>query len=753
MSAFANDGIDLVDMGYSCIPILPGEKRPGRYVGKKWVGMSGWQKYCSQLPTPFELGQWEEWPDAGLCVVLGEKSGIIGIDLDYGSDAVRKAVESILPPSPVSKKGAKGYVAFYKYNGEKPKKWFIAGESVCEILSHGNQTVLPPSVHPDGMQYKWITPDTLKDYAPGDLPSLPEDFAVQLNAALQPFMDDADKTRNERDIKWQDPDPDGVQTIWSEVNEAALSNLDSWVPKVFPQDKRRHDGSYRVVAHWRGVENANVSIHPTGIMDWGAGKGHTALDIVMLSTSCDIETALMELRGWLGMDVNDVLAGMPDVSFPANRVEPADKEPKRGSPVRSKANKQAVKQKAFENPPGVLGEICKWMEATAPRPQPILYVGAAIALLGAVMGRKYQTPSGLRTNIYCIGIAPSGAGKNHGINCVDRILTDAQLDDYLGGSKIGSGPGMVAAVARHPAILFQLDEFGMMMAHMADADRAPMHMRQILDNMTEFYSSANRRFRGIEYAGQDKERQEIEHPNMCIHGLSTPGSFFGSLSAANSLEGSLSRLLIFETNSIPYAATPQEATPPASVIAHLQQIHEVGEDQIRSMGNVATHQSAPAPMTVPITPDAQDFVTTKSRELVDRQREMTGSVSEPILTRVMENSLKLALIGAGAIDAITPAIDLTLIKWAFNIADRCADTITRNIDEHMGSNQTERDRKKIRRLIMAAEGLDKSDLVQKTRWLKRREREELLADMVEHGELVTAIVEGKTRPKTVYKAT
>ena len=175
-SPFAKAGIALIDAGYSAIPILPGEKRPGRYVNNHWVGMSGWQKYCSQTPTVFEYEQWETWPDAGVGICLGEKSGIIAGDFDYGSPAVRAAIEAVLPPSPVRKKGAKGYISFYKYSGEKPKKWFINGESVFELLSHGNQTVMPPSRHPDGMDYKWITHETLHDVSADDLPRLPEDI-------------------------------------------------------------------------------------------------------------------------------------------------------------------------------------------------------------------------------------------------------------------------------------------------------------------------------------------------------------------------------------------------------------------------------------------------------------------------------------------------------------------------------------------------------------------------------------------------
>ena len=62
---------------------------------------------------------------------------------------------------------------------------------------------------------------------------------------------------------------------------------------------------------------------------------------------------------------------------------------------------------------GALGMFVSYILSTAIRPQPWLAVGAALAALGTLMGRKYRTVSNLRSNLYVIGLAASGGGKDH----------------------------------------------------------------------------------------------------------------------------------------------------------------------------------------------------------------------------------------------------------------------------------------------------------------------------------------------------
>src|SRR5262249_31554953 len=113
-------------------------------------------------------------------------------------------------------------------------------------------------------------------------------------------------------------DMDGELTPHRQLNEFALEHLDRWITKLgLYKCHRRSDGAgYAAVAHWREsstgrelkLRRRNLSIHPTGIKDFGDGRNggdgftYTALDLVMAANDCDLDTAfkfLSDHTGWV----------------------------------------------------------------------------------------------------------------------------------------------------------------------------------------------------------------------------------------------------------------------------------------------------------------------------------------------------------------------------------------------------------------------------------------------------------------------
>ena len=63
---------------------------------------------------------------------------------------------------------------------------------------------------------------------------------------------------------------------------------------------------------------------------------------------------------------------------------------------------------------------------------------------------------------------------------------------------------------------------------------------------------------GPAYANaKEKPREVIEQPCLCLFGVTTPGVFWGSLSSDNVIDGSLARMLIFESEN--HYPDPQRA--------------------------------------------------------------------------------------------------------------------------------------------------------------------------------------------------
>src|ERR1700682_2174566 len=200
-SPYQEVGARYIDMGYSALPIKPGSKVPGEMLFGTWKdGMSGWTRFCDRIPTDYEIPFWEGYRDSGVCAATGF-NGLVAVDIDTDDSELVAAIMKVLPVPSVIKRGAKGKTFFYRGNVLKSDSltgelsgciascgFDVNGERGLALLPHGNQSVLPPTVHPTtGKPYQWLTDDTLADTPIEKLPLLPDNIAEVLATALEPF--------------------------------------------------------------------------------------------------------------------------------------------------------------------------------------------------------------------------------------------------------------------------------------------------------------------------------------------------------------------------------------------------------------------------------------------------------------------------------------------------------------------------------------------------------------------------------------
>ena len=155
---FLKEAKKYVKLGLSPVPLKKGMKRPAE---------NSWQNYCTATPTLKELEAWgEKYPEANLGLALGNVVGSSGYQLmaiDIDDDELMDDVKRAVGAYPVTKTGKKGTtiigVADTKLTNLKLKRMINgvpAPRPSVEILCHGSQTVMPPSIHPDTKKpYTW----------------------------------------------------------------------------------------------------------------------------------------------------------------------------------------------------------------------------------------------------------------------------------------------------------------------------------------------------------------------------------------------------------------------------------------------------------------------------------------------------------------------------------------------------------------------------------------------------------------------
>jgi len=394
---------------------------------------------------------------------------------------------------------------------------------------------------------------------------------------------------------------------------------------------------------------------------------------------------------------------------------------------------------------GALAQFVDHTCASAPSPQPWLTLGASLAMFGAAAGRRYAGPTGLRTNIYSIGVADSGGGKDHPLRAITRLMIAAGLQTHVGSSKIASGSGLVTAITRNPSILFPLDEVGFLIASAADRKRAPKHLTEIIDNLTEFYSLSDSTFLGTAYANdKEKPREVIEQPCLCLFGVTTPAVFWGSLSSGNVMDGSLARMLIFESEN--HYPDPQHDlvanTPPDSLIAVLEAISKGAESHNPfPMGNSSS--IVPKPYSVPYAGAKAEATARAMREAqIDMLRAHQGTQLTGIIARLAENAAKIALIRAITENPANPSITCADLDWGMSIANQSVQTLMNAVKERVADNEYEALVKRVLRIISDAgsAGIDGTGLSRKTQFIDRRKRAEIIAGLVEAGMIRTMTI-------------
>jgi hypothetical protein len=164
-----NEAIRLTRKNWVIHP-LAGPKDTGSSPGKRPL-LNNWQN--RRKATEAELKYWFEKTDNNVGLVLGKESGVLVIDFDKPDwiDVLfppeQKILEKTLRAGRVTGRGHAYFRYTEKMSAQKLREFGI------ELLTSGNQVVVPPSVHREGQQYKWIFPEG-SDLETFELPELPD---------------------------------------------------------------------------------------------------------------------------------------------------------------------------------------------------------------------------------------------------------------------------------------------------------------------------------------------------------------------------------------------------------------------------------------------------------------------------------------------------------------------------------------------------------------------------------------------------
>lgn len=632
--------------GYSVIPLAPKQKGPK---------LSGWSVFCSkQMDPAFALSFNNKGNNMGLC--LGEASGVMAVDVDTEKVELLAKIEKIIPLSPVRKRGAKGYTAFYKYEGQISQS-FKKGDDGIDILCHGRQTVMPGSVHPSGAVYHWITPKTLLDIQKKDLPSITETTIAQLRTLFK-TTEKKPLVRSQRKI-YKDAvleeirealrvlDPDESYEQWvnvglalrAELGENGFDLFNGWSARG-----EKYDGVGPCYKKYKSFENVReITI---------ATLFHYA-----------IENGYESKQTW---DADDLVGDTKQQKETWDTV---------ASFLGLSEEQTFYDESVMFNPPGFLGTVCKWLTKVSPVIQPIYVLSAGVSFIGAVYAHKFKCAGGARSNIYTLCVGPSGSGKSRIADIIPWLML--QLPQSYSSMLLGepkSDAGLIDGIVdRNGKALLCIDEIGCFLRGIK-ATNASVYAANIGAEFTKLFSRANGVFMSAAYSqnGSKKKSFSIEEPCLVIFGQSVKQKVFDQLTEEDFVDGFFTRWILFEsTEKMPAINTDyvdKEVCYPHEIIDFCTSMDQWVIDAKLTNNLNKTIKGVNA-LIVPMTTAAKELQAKYALHIQARRAELDeDDVFDYSLARANEHLDKLALCACEFIDE-RPVITDKSVEWAIAVME------------------------------------------------------------------------------------
>jgi len=717
------------ERGWMPVPIPHRQKRPVR---------KGWTKLRiaeSDLPHYFNCV-------GNIGLLLGEPSGWL-IDVDLDCAEARELAEQYLPPTSAitGRPSAPRSHWWYIGSGAATVKHRdpVDRSVIVELRSTGAQTVVGPSIHPSGEPYDVLIDDPTK--VDGD--SLAASVAALAEAVVRQRHGDR-PPRGEHGPTSSPPVSNGGGSVSTEaLQRRAASYLDAMPAAISGQGG--HNATYAAataMVHGFGLEPPTAlrllieRFNPRCQPPWTEKELHHKVD----DAASKPHTRPF---GWLrdaGINECDVGVDLSSFSVGGAPITTSD-PPIEDEPPRVRPSDPGPFPEHLLNVPGFIDDVIAYNLATATRPQPILALAAAICLQAVLAARKVRDERGNRTNLYCVGIAPSGAGKDHARKVNKNVLFQSGLNELEGNEELASDAGLVTAVEQQPAVLFQIDEFGRFLRTIGDPKKAP-HLFNVLTVLMKLYSSADTVFRGKAYA--DKKRNKVvDQPCASVYGMTVPEHFFESLTADSLSDGFIARLLVFEAHGTPARQRVKQVDVPEPILEAAR-----WWGAFTPGGNLRAEH--PQPIVVPTTDDAgQVFDALADR--VDVELERPEASGRSLWARTEEKACRLALIYACSVNRHEPVIDAGAARWACDLSTHLTRRMLHICHEWVADGQFDAKQKRVLRVIRRAGGsVSRSELCRRTQSLTQRERQEIIDNLLETGQIVQDTTPTATKPRLAY---
>ena len=620
-------------------------------------------------------------------------------------------------------------------NGKKCPRWEI------ELFGTGKQVALPPSKHPSGGTYRWLTePDW--------------DFGIPLiDAEHIEDVFGTDDIEDDRDPETKEPvedvDEDEIRDMLDELVDLAESR-DDWLKvgmalhhqlgpekgwPLFDEWSKRQPGKYnrkRNLTDWRSFKrnHPNPRTLRSLIKDFRARQNSVNYDDVV--------------RWFEEIDAEDELIGdVPETkSTSAKDADPFAKIPKHLLSI-----------------PGKLQHAVNYFNATARMPQPQFAVQTALAIGSVVVGRNYTTDEDNYTSLYLVCVGESGCGKEHARRVIMKVLKDADRFEFVGPREYTSEAAISGELLYRPRHIAIIDELGRYLSANRKSgnalyEGAQTFLMTLFGSLDGVVAHKSYSTRGMSKQQMEEMRQSlIERPALSLMAMSAPTHFYSSLGMTDVNDGFLNRFLIVQTpvdEQMSRTGIDKNHPVPTELIEWIQKMSYASAND-EDFDTIDYASSAPEPVFVPFTEASHKLLREIEADLLERSKELKQFGLQNLFKRTKELIMRVALIVA--LSCESDCVKRKHVEWARDYVLHYAFEMGEIFKKHLGrTKHAEVAEELYQKLLEAkAEGMTERDFQRNNtefRNFNRRDRDEVLSRLETDFHVVKTLTKGKRGPKT-----
>lgn len=378
--------------------------------------------------------------------------------------------------------------------------------------------------------------------------------------------------------------------------------------------------------------------------------------------------------------------------------------------------------------PGFLGEFSQFCKDTAMLYQPLLSVSAGLACVSAFTGRKVTGYRDIRTNLMLISLCPTGGGKDTPLSALDKLLRTIN-PQLICGTRVGSASGMLDALHNAGGCSSYVCDEADDLFRAVKGGKSP-HLAQVPNYLKEIYNCSGRTWESPSIVA--RKRLKFDYPHLVMYLCSTPDVFWDGMTSEHITSGLIGRMLIFEEKNLPRKNNFSEPEHGIEAIDHWPKCW--AKFQPPKQGNLDVIGK---PVKATYEPEAEQRLKEHVDAIHDK-RIHEGELERDIWARASERTSKLALVMACS-STDCPAAGVRVLIEHVDIAIKISNWLSRRSHYHakqLGDSSWEQNVIKLLKVIkQAPNGIRQSAMLRKCRWLRKRDRDEILLHLEGEGSI------------------